>query len=157
MPKPSEVRGLSIDDTARDAAVKILWARFADMWAFIAPVLKDFDPDAIHDMRVASRRLRTAMQTFRQCFGHGRFRDHYRCITQLADSLGEVRDRDVLIEELERRMEALPEGERFGLQAFIDDLRAELEDHRETLRHLLERLHAEGYDRSYLLDLARGG
>src|SRR5436305_14690825 len=99
--KQSEIRGLTAQDSARSAAMKTLWTLFEDMWALHRGVLEESDIEAVHDMRVASRRLRTAMQTFRDCLPKRFYQRHYRRVRELADLLGEVRDRDILIEELE--------------------------------------------------------
>jgi CHAD domain-containing protein len=155
MAKGSDVRGLTADDDLRNAAIKILWTRFEDMWTYHAGVSKDFDADAVHDMRVASRRLRTAMQTFRPCFSRKTFRRHYACIKEVADQLGEVRDRDVLLEELKGDVERLAEDQRAGVEAVMDRLRSERAGHRQALSALLEDLDRQAYDREFLAYLAR--
>lgn len=155
MAKASDVRGLSCDDTLAAAAGKILWTRFEDMWALRAGVIGSLDVEAIHDMRVGSRRLRTAMQTFRPCFFGKAFRRHYRRVRELADLLGEVRDRDVMIEELEATLAGLPEDGRAELCQVVDRLRTEREEHRVALCALLERLNRSAYDRDFLSYLAR--
>ena len=86
------------------------------MWDQRDGVLKHFDVEAVHDMRVSSRRLRTAMQTFRPCFARKTFKPHAERIKALADLLGEVRDRDVMVDELKTDLERLPEDERAGLE-----------------------------------------
>jgi CHAD domain-containing protein len=155
MAKGGDVKGLSAHDEVREAAVKILWTRFDDMWAYRDSVLKGFDVDAVHDMRVASRRLRTAMQTFRPCFPRRTFREHYDCIKTLADLLGEVRDRDVLLEELAKDVEHLEDGRRAGVAGLVRSLEAERAARREALRAALEELDRRAYDRAFLTYLAR--
>lgn len=134
--------------------MKILWTRFEDMWAYHAAVSKDFDVDAVHDMRVASRRLRTAMQTFRSCFARKSFRRHSEQVKALADLLGEVRDRDVLLDEIKGDLEKLPNDERSGLKALADEMRSQRKSHREALRTMLEELDRTAYDRAFLSYLA---
>lgn len=155
MAKGSDVRGLAAEDSVMQAAVKILWTRFEDMWALRDAVLKDFDVDGVHDMRVASRRLRTAMQTFKPCFPRRSYREHYDAIRALADLLGEVRDRDVLLEELDGDVERLAPDERSGVEGLIAELRLQQEHHRAGLRALLEKLDRDAYDRDFLGYLAR--
>jgi CHAD domain-containing protein len=155
MAKAGEVQGLQVDDRLTAAAVKILWTRFEDMWSFHEAVLNDFDAEAVHDMRVASRRLRTAMQTFRPCFPRKSFRDHYERIRGLADALGEVRDRDVLLQELTGDLDRLPEDQRSGVLALIETLRAERKARRRELRAMLEDLRHSAYERKFLSYLAR--
>jgi CHAD domain-containing protein len=155
MAKGSEVQGLAPEDETRQAAVKILWTRFEDMWSYLDAVAKDFDADAVHDMRVASRRLRTAMQTFRPCFPRKSYKRHYERVRALADALGEVRDRDVLIEELKGDVERLPEDQRSGVQGLVETLRSERKQGRVALLSMLEQLQVSAYDRDFLSYLAR--
>ncbi len=51
-------------------------------------------------MRVATRRLRAALEVFEPCFPRKRFARHLKRVKALADALGERRDRDVEIEFL---------------------------------------------------------
>jgi CHAD domain-containing protein len=155
MAKQSDIRSLSVDDTLQAAAGKILWTLFEDMWAFRESVLADFDAEGVHDMRVASRRLRTAMQTFRPCFPPKSFGGHYRHIRSIADLLGEVRDRDVQIEELETDVDRLPLAERHAMEDLVASIKTARDSRRDDLRTLLKRLDREAYDRDFLAYIAR--
>ncbi len=155
MAKGSEVRGLNPEDTTREAAIKVLWTRFEEMWSQREGVVKRFELEAVHDMRVASRRLRTAMQTFRPCFARKSFKVHAQRIKALADLLGEVRDRDVLLDELKSDLEHLPEDERAGLEGLVNDLKSQRKIYREELKLMLEELESAAYDRTFLSYLAR--
>jgi len=53
------------------------------------------DPDALHDMRVASRRLREALEIFGFCFPQKLFDRYYRRVRRVTRALGEVRNADV--------------------------------------------------------------
>ena len=59
------------------------------------------DVERVHDMRVATRRLRAALEVFEPCFPRKRHRKALKKVKALADALGERRDRDVEIELLE--------------------------------------------------------
>ena len=59
------------------------------------------DVERVHDMRVATRRLRAALEIFEPCFPRKRHRKALKQVKALADALGERRDRDVAIELLE--------------------------------------------------------
>lgn len=155
MAKQSKIRGLEPVDTTLDAAVKIIWTLFDDMWCFRDEVLADRDIEAVHDMRVASRRLRTAMQTFRPCFPGKGSRKHFRRIKKLADLLGEVRDRDVLLMEIDSDLQNLEPGERVGIRSLLENLKAERTEHFANLVEMLEALDGHGYDRTFLAYLGR--
>jgi CHAD domain-containing protein len=64
--------------------------------------IEGVDVEALHDMRVSSRRLQTAMKIFQRCFPQKQFARHYKRIKGLIQSLGAVRDYDVVIAMLEQ-------------------------------------------------------
>ena len=72
-----------------------------------AGVLKDDDPEQLHQMRVGMRRLRTALQVFEQAIELPEAASHQR-ITKLSKRLGKVRDLDVLQMWLQKYMETTP-------------------------------------------------
>jgi CHAD domain-containing protein len=69
------------------------------------------DPEAVHQARVASRRLRSTLRTFSSLLDPewtDRLRDELKW---LADLLGQVRDTDVLLERFSEHLGALPEAD----------------------------------------------
>jgi CHAD domain-containing protein len=111
------------------------------------------DPEDLHDMRVASRRLRAAMSLFADVLPvrTERLRDEMGWI---ADSLGAVRDLDVQLEQSAMWEARASEAERPSLKALgalLDDQR------REARARLLEALDSRRYQRltTGMIDLAR--
>ncbi len=92
------------------------------------------DPEGVHDMRVATRRMRAAFQVLFEN-GHARkvSRKFYRRLSGLARSLGETRDADVLLAALTVYGEAQGASEMAGLAP----LRAGLELQRARGRKLM--------------------
>ncbi len=88
--------------TAGDAALAYLHEQVRAIAAYDPAVRRD-EPDAVHQMRVATRRLRSALKTYR--------RELDRAVTDpvgdelkwLAEVLGVERDREVLAERLAER------------------------------------------------------
>jgi CHAD domain-containing protein len=60
------------------------------------------DPDAIHDVRVASRRLRAALRHLEPCFRKRDARSLRDAARKVARLLGEARDLDIMLENLAR-------------------------------------------------------
>jgi CHAD domain-containing protein len=87
-------------------------------------VLNLDDVERVHDMRVATRRLRAALEIFEDCFPHKRHRKALKRVKALADALGERRDLDVEIELLEGLADEVSSDDRELLAALIDGLRA---------------------------------
>ena len=82
------------------AAVRVIEVRAAEVFDHSRGVLDLEDIEPVHDMRVATRRLRAAMEVFEPCFPTRRYRHALKRLKALADALGERRDRDVAIEFL---------------------------------------------------------
>ena len=83
------------------------------------------DIERVHDMRVATRRLRAALEIFGPCFPRGELKAALREVKALADALGERRDRDVAIAALEDIAESMAAPDRPGIETLIARLRAE--------------------------------
>jgi CHAD domain-containing protein len=132
---------LRADQSYREAGRAVVGARAREMFARTAGVLDTDDPERVHKMRVATRRLRAALEVF----GAGLPRKHARTaladVKTLAAALGERRDCDVLIELLGSLRRETRRAER----AAIDRLVGELHDQQlEANKHLAKALaHAE--------------
>ncbi|MBV2155247.1 CHAD domain-containing protein [Kitasatospora sp. SUK 42] len=66
------------------------------------------EPDAVHRMRVACRRLRSALRTFRRFLDPGATEALVADLRWLATALGRARDREVLAERLAAQARELP-------------------------------------------------
>src|SRR2546423_13283055 len=95
MAKPKPIEGLDCDAGVVESAVKVLHVRFEEMLDFRASVLSRDGVDGVHDMRVASRRLRSALRDFSECFKKGERKLLRKELKRLAGALGAVRDEDV--------------------------------------------------------------
>jgi CHAD domain-containing protein len=91
--------------------------------------------EAVHRMRVATRRLRSTLRTFTAVFDHHRVSWLDGELAWLASELGEVRDRQVLRARLARAVDELPAFLVVGPVAERVDqvLSSELRQHREAL------------------------
>ncbi len=83
-------------------------------------VQADDDPEAVHDMRVAIRRLRAVLVVAEPFFERKPFRRASRRVRALARALGQVRDADVLLGHLRERYMAVADDERSGIEGLID-------------------------------------
>ena len=95
----------AIDCSAADAmqwSAEVLRMRFAEILNFRAAVLSSDDIEAVHDIRVATRRLRSAIRDFVPLTGKNSFRRLQKDLKDIADALGAARDQDVAIAALEK-------------------------------------------------------
>jgi CHAD domain-containing protein len=107
------------------AAVQVVAVRAAELQEHSRDVLDVSDIERVHDMRVATRRLRAALEVFEACFPRKPLKAALREVKSLADALGERRDRDVTIAELERVASGLTATDRPGVDSLIGALREE--------------------------------
>jgi CHAD domain-containing protein len=76
------------------AARLTLAAKGEELFKLRRKVLRDFDPEDIHDLRVCSRRLREALQLFAPCFPAEAARKLSKKLRRLTRLLGELRNHD---------------------------------------------------------------
>src|SRR5262245_13101280 len=99
--------------------------RAAEVFARADGVLDLDDVEPLHDMRVATRRLRAALEIFAPAFPRKRRRKALKRVKALADALGARRDLDVEIELLEGLVPEVAAEDRDALAALLDGLRAD--------------------------------
>lgn len=116
--------------TAAARAVKI---RSKEVFEHSEGVLDLGDVERVHDMRVATRRLRAALEIFEPCFPGKRHRKALKKVKALADALGERRDADVEIAQLKGLVEDVAEVDRGALLALIEEVRVRQGQANETL------------------------
>jgi len=111
MPRQLSIRGVRPQTPFNTFLRRLIRSRLREMMAHEPGTLAD-DAEALHDMRVGARRLRTAFLLARGRFAadrhgrghrrHRRFKLLERGLAKLTDALGRVRDIDVLLLYLER-------------------------------------------------------
>jgi CHAD domain-containing protein len=103
------------------------------------------DIEAVHDMRVGSRRLVAAMRVFAECFPDLEYRRLLREARNVTRRLGAVRDLDVLIDHYEKlRPEATP-AEQPGIDYFIALRRRERARARRPMLRAMDLLERDGF------------
>ena len=107
------------------------------------------DIEALHDMRVASRRLRAALSVFAAAFPPKPFAITEKEVAKTTDALGAVRDSDVQIEFMDAAIAAAPESEKVGLRAFHDHLQKERDRERVLLVKELNRLEKSSFVKDF--------
>ncbi len=100
MAKPRPVAGLQPDKRLRPNARRILAVRIDEVYAFDGLVADPGNVTALHDMRIACKRLRYLLEIFAVAFGPDAkpFTDE---IASLQDILGDIHDCDVQIPMLQ--------------------------------------------------------
>jgi CHAD domain-containing protein len=127
--------GVQAEDTLAEAGRKVLRFHLARMLAREPGTRLGAEPEELHGMRVATRRMRAAWRVFGDAYRPGRTRRYRRDLRDVAARLGAVRDLDVLIDGLASYQATVPASDR---QAF-EPLMAAWRTRREEARVLLLR------------------
>ena len=129
----SRALGVLADDSLPEAARKVLAYHFARMRAKERGTRDGSDPEDLHDMRVATRRMRAAWRVFDDAFKPNRTRNLRRRLRIIADRLGAVRDLDVLTQGLETYRAGLEPDQQPGLEPLLALWRRQRASGRELL------------------------
>lgn len=140
MAKALPIPGLTADTSFAVAAVATVRVRAEELLAHADGVLDVEQIERVHDMRVATRRLRAALEVYAPCFPKRQYRRVLRDVKTLADALGARRDPDVQLEGLERFAAALPDADQRGILRFMATARADQERGNERLEAALSEL-----------------
>jgi CHAD domain-containing protein len=135
--KARPIPGLRCEDSYALAAAKVVAVRAAELAEHSAGVLDTTDIERVHDMRVATRRLRAALEVFEPCFAPKRHKRALKDVKRLADALGERRDPDVAIEGLTEFAASVAAADRPGVESLIEALAAEQAKANERLAPLV--------------------
>jgi CHAD domain-containing protein len=119
-PELIEAAGVQPQDPLAEAGRKVMRYHFAQMLEHEEGTRLGEDIEALHDMRVATRRLRAAFEVFAEAFEPGVLKPHLKGLRAAGRSLGQVRDLDVFMEKAQAYMATLPEEERQGMVPLLE-------------------------------------
>lgn len=125
MARATAISDLSAEASYGEAAARVISVRGAELTEQARGVLDTGDIERVHDMRVATRRLRAALEVFEPCFPGKPHKQALREVKRLADGLGERRDRDVAIAAVSGFNDQMHVPDRKGVASLIDRLRDE--------------------------------
>jgi CHAD domain-containing protein len=138
MAKDRQIEGVTELMPFAVAGAIVVETRAEELIAHADGVLDMAEIEGVHDMRVATRRLRAALEVFAPCFPKA---EHKRVLSEvkaIADALGERRDRDVAIASLSLFAAEMPTPDRPGVASLIERFRAEQETANSALTSFVE-------------------
>lgn len=139
MAKPKKIRSLDCNAPAANGIRLVFLTRFNEMIEWRKTALDWSDPEGVHSMRVASRRLRSAMRDFLPYVPKRSFVSVLRELKSLAAILGEVRDQDVAIPALEALETKAPAEHSAALRELIEKRKQLRLQQRKKLKAVLYR------------------
>jgi CHAD domain-containing protein len=129
-------------DSIAEGARWVLRRFFDKLLAREDGVRKGDDDEDVHQMRVATRRLRASLQVVEPIYERKLVRRYRRGLGRIAESLGAVRDCDVFLMHVAGYCDTLPSDQRDGMQPLLDALTAR---HAKAREQLLADLERRGY------------
>ena len=150
MAKAKKITGIDCNGAATEAVPLVLGPRLEEMYLLRKAALNFKDPEGVHDMRVASRRLRSVIRDFAPHLRRTRIVPSTKRLKEIADKLGVVRDHDVTIIALEKLQKKANSEISSGLQQMIDDQKAKLEPARKELVLALNHRTLSQFKRAFL-------
>ena len=138
MAKAKRIKGINCNSEAPAGMKLVLVARFEELYNFRAAALDWNDPEGVHSMRVASRRLRSALRDFTPYLHKRRLSSALKSLRDIADALGEVRDQDVAILALEKLQTNTSHDVSPALKQVIDARKEVRDQARKELMAMLE-------------------
>ena len=150
MAKVKRVAGLDCSATAEKIIPLVLGAQLKAMCALRDKALNWKDPEGVHDMRVLSRHLRSAIGDFRPYLRKST--PHRGKLVAIAKSLGAVRDEDVALLALEDlKSKAL--GEADGIEMLAEERRRRRKRARAALKEAIKPATVAEFRKEFLADL----
>jgi CHAD domain-containing protein len=137
-PKVLKKSGVKTDDPMAEAGRKILRYYFVQMLSNEKGTRSGKDIEALHDMRVASRRMRAAFEVFGSFLKKKAIKNHLKGLRATGRALGRVRDLDVVMEKAKQYLETLPDDERSGLDPLLNAWQQERSQERDKMLTYLD-------------------
>ena len=137
MAKAKRIKGIKCKEAAPLGIKLVLETRFEEMYGFRQAALDWSDPEGVHSMRVASRRLRSALRDFMPYLRQRGLTSVSKQTKNIAAALGEVRDQDVAIIALEKIQKQANAEVAAALQQLIDERKERRNESRDNLSSIL--------------------
>ena len=134
--------GVKPDDSLSEAGRKVMGYHFAQMVLHEAGTRIGEDIEELHDMRVATRRMRAAFEVFQDAYDPKAVKRHLKGLRATGRALGRVRDLDVFMEKAQQYLDTLPQEQWSGLEPLLALWENERQIDREKM---LEHLDSEKY------------
>ncbi|MDX6697070.1 MAG: hypothetical protein QOE65_467 [Solirubrobacteraceae bacterium] len=146
--KARAVKGLRPDMALGEAARRSARLREGELRSFVPRALDPDEVEALHDMRIAAKRLRYLLEVMEPALGPGA-KPGARRARELQDLLGEIHDADVMLPRVEARLAGLgagPDDPAYrALAVLAADLRARRAAGFERFRALWADMEREGF------------
>lgn len=134
------MRGLTAETHTWLAARFFLRERCDDFFLQVTRVRERFEPEAIHDLRVSSRRLRECLNVFTGCFRKRQVTELRKELKSLTSYLGAIRNSDEALLFFSLLAESAGQETQAVLEEIREALQARRSREQKALRHEVKRV-----------------
>jgi CHAD domain-containing protein len=160
-PKPARVQvdapGVLPADPMSEAGRKVLYFHFLRMLKHEQGTRAGEDIEELHDMRVATRRMRAALRVFGPYFKSRAIRPYVVGLRRTARALGAVRDLDVFMEEARTYLATLPAEQAHDLDPLLEAWQAQRKQARAEMIAYLDGAKYRDFVQAFQLFLETAG
>lgn len=128
---------------------RIVLGLMEEMLSYESDTIKWTDPEALHNMRVSARRLRSILKIHLEFFPKKPLRRILQEIEELIDAFGPVREIDVLLIELQDLIQDLPGDDNISLQWLLAQQQTIRETHLKTMRAEIRKIMSSGFKQRF--------
>ena len=150
MSDPIKINDISPEKSLEVCARRIIVGYFHEMMSHKEGASEGSNIEFVHDMRVASRRLRAAMDNFADCFEPEQFKKLYKQVKIITQTMGSVRDLDVLIRRFQTEMISLPNAEQQDIESLIKHLQERRKEERKPMIDLFKSFDDRKFENDFL-------
>ena len=129
---------IKLDDTMAEAARKTLGLHWGRMLEHEPGARAGTDIEHVHDMRVATRRMRAALGVFADYLDADTIKPFAKLLRRTARALGAVRDLDVFREKTQQYIDGLPAERKAELDSLLTAWQTEYQRARQVLLELFD-------------------
>lgn len=149
--------GVLPDDLISEAGRKVLRFQLVRMLQHEPGTRAGEDIEELHDMRVATRRMRAAFQVFGDYFDSETITPYLRGLRRTARALGAVRDLDVFMEKAKAYLASLPPEENTSLDPLLSSWQTQREEARQRMSAYLDSKRYRKFCRRFACFLSKEG
>jgi CHAD domain-containing protein len=135
---PQKAPGILPDDPMSEAGRKVLLFHLARMLKHEEGTREGIDIEELHDMRVATRRMRSAFRTFAAYYEPRAIRPYVVGLRRTARALGKVRDLDVFMQKARSYLDGLGQDHARDLDLLLDAWQGQREEARVAMIQVLD-------------------
>lgn len=141
MAKACKIPDFNPNLSLNSSVEKIIKVRFSELFLFRENCIinDDSNVEAIHDMRVASRRLQTVLKLFDKYFPKSKFKFYSKKVKKLIKLLGNIREQDVFRKIIDDYKKNLPEEDKKVIDIIITrQMKVRTAEHRKLVQFLVK-------------------